>query len=135
METVAFRKIAGQVFRYGIVGIIGTILHIGTLVLLVERFQLEPVLSSIIGFLIAFIISYFLNFFWVFNSSREHLITSVRYLVVSVFGLVLSTLIMYTVVDILRWWYGWGALCIILVIPVSNFILNYLWTFGAQDAP
>ena len=134
METVASWKFAGHVIRYGIVGIIGTILHIGTLALLVERFQVNPVLSSVTGFLFAFIISYFLNFFWVFNSSREHLTTSIRYLVVSVFGLVLSTLIMYTVVDILQWWYGWGALCIILVIPVSNFILNYLWTFGALDA-
>jgi len=134
METVAFWKFAGQVVRYGIVGIIGTVLHIGTLALLVERFQVEPVLSSIIGFLIAFVISYFLNFFWVFNSSREHLTTSIRYLVVSVFGLILNTLIMYTVVDILQWWYGWGALGIILVIPASNFILNYLWTFGALDA-
>ena len=52
METVAFWKFAGQVVRYGIVGIIGTVLHIGTLALLVERFQVEPVLSSIIGFLI-----------------------------------------------------------------------------------
>jgi putative flippase GtrA len=133
MEKTVFLKFAGHATRYGIVGIIGTILHIGTLALLVEQFSVDPVLSSVMGFLLALIVSYLLNFFWVFNTRRKHRVAGLRYAVVSISGLILSTLIMYIVVDILQWWYGWGALGIILVVPASNFLLNYLWTFGAHE--
>ena len=134
MERTAFLKFTGHAARYGVVGVIGTILHIGTLVLLVEKFQADPVLSSVAGFILALIVSYFLNFSWVFDSSRQHQVAGFRYVVVSVSGLALSTLIMYTAVDLLHWWYGWGVVCLVLVVPISNFLLNYLWTFGAHEA-
>jgi len=136
MEQPRFRRFAGHAARYGIVGIIGTLLHLGILALLVERFQVDPVWSSVIGFFAALITSYILNFFWVFNSRRAHHVAVMRYLLVSFTGLALNTSIMYTVVDVLHWWYGWGALGVIMVVPASNFLLNYLWTFGVhQEVP
>ncbi len=133
MEQSRFRRFAGHAARYGIVGIIGTLLHLGILALLVECVQADPVWSSVIGFFAALITSYILNFFWVFNSRRSHHVAVMRYLIVSFTGLALNTLIMYMVVDVLHWWYGWGALGVVMVVPASNFLLNYLWTFGVHQ--
>lgn len=127
-------QLFNRAIRYGVVGVIGTFLHMGTLAVLVEQFHVDPVWSSVAGFCLALVTSYLLNFFWVFKSSRSHHVAAMRYVVVSLSGLGLSAGIMYAVVDVLNWWYGWGALGTVMLVPLSNFTLNYLWTFGARDA-
>lgn len=119
----------GKMFRYGVVGIIGTGIHFGTLILLVEIFSLDPVISSTIGFILTLIVSYILNYFWTFASSQAHSRAIFRYAVVSISGLLLNAIIMYITVNILDWHYVLGQTVVIFVIPITNFALNNWWSF------
>lgn len=118
-----------QFFRYAIVGALGTAIHMGMLIALVELFRVEPVISSTIGFIVTLIVSYALNYFWTFRSRHPHAYSLPRYAVVSVLGLLLNAAIMYLTVHVLEWWYVLGQLCVVFVVPISNFILNVLWSF------
>jgi putative flippase GtrA len=115
--------------KYATVGAIATLIYMGMLVALVEVFGLDPVWSSVISFIFILIGSYFANQNWTFRSGRGHLYSLPRYIAVSLSGLSLNTGIMYVTVNILGWWYIFGQVVAIFVVPLSNFLLNFYWSF------
>lgn len=119
--------------RYGIVGIIGTLIHFLILILLVKTYSLSPVLASSIGFIVVLLVSYRLNKYWTFNqiNSLDKSSRFIKYSVVSVCGLILNTTVMYISIDWLHLHYVIGQCLVIIVVPVFNYILNRNWTFRA----
>ena len=69
---------------------------------------------------------------WVFNSNDSHKNTFTRYLFVIVIGLMWNVIIMYSTVYWLNWWYIYSQALVVLVVPVSNFLLNHFWTFNKK---
>lgn len=123
--------LSSQVGRYVIVGGLGTAAHLAILALCVEWLCLDAVLGAIAGFLGALSVSYVLNHYWTFQSRRPHLSSLWRYVTVSLAGLMLNTGMMYTLVYFLHWWYFTAQLSVILIVPISNFLLNRYWTFSS----
>ena len=127
------KDIISKFTKYATVGVIGTCTHIGILTLLVELLHKDPVLSSMVGFIVVLLVSYYLNHSWTFESSVKHYYALPRYSIVCIVGLSLNTGIMYLTINILCWWYLWGQMSVILVIPLSNFIFNYYWSFSKTN--
>lgn len=123
--------ISRKFIRYGIVGSIGTITHLGILLFLVEIVSLNPIISSSVAFIIVVLISYYLNYNWTFKATAKHFNSLIRYIAVCLVGFSLNTGIMFIIVDILHLWYMLGQIISIIIIPISNFILNSRWTFRA----
>ncbi len=126
-------QLINQLIRFGLVGLLSTITHMGTLIILVEIFKFLPLVASTIGFILAVIISYILNYSFTFDATGKHAIIFPRYCTVCIVGLMLNTGIMYLTVEILGIWYVIGQVCTLLVVPVSNFTLNKLWAFKVPD--
>ncbi|WP_202079779.1 GtrA family protein [Caldalkalibacillus salinus] len=123
-----------KVFTYGMVGVLGTLIHFGVLILFVELFNQGPVLSSTIGFIVTLIVSYYLNQKYTFKiKSTQHTKLFTKYTIVSCSGLILNGLIMYLAVQILSFHYMLGQAIVVFILPLTNFILNNLWTFK-EDA-
>jgi len=118
-----------QFFRYCVVGGIGTALHFGITIALVEGAGAHPTAASIAGFAAAFASSYLLNRLWVFGPGAKPWLSFFRYSVVCLAGLFLNTAIMTITVDWLHWYYLWGLALVVAVVPVTNFALNRLWAF------
>lgn len=123
-----------QGIRFGLVGLIATGTHMGVLVLCVEWLGWAPLPSSILGFIAAVLDSYFLNYYWTFKTCHGHSRTFLRYLAVTLIGLALNTAIMSALLNLLHWWYLWAQLAVLLVVPLSNYLLNRYWTFNANSA-
>lgn len=124
-----------QAFRYVIVGMLGTVAHLGVLAVFVEVLGQDAIIGAVAGFLSALSVSYMLNHYWTFQSHRRHLSSFWRYTTVSLAGLLLNTGIMYALIIFLNWWYFTAQLSVILVVPVCNFLLNRYWTFAAKSGP
>jgi putative flippase GtrA len=119
-----------KLFSYGLVGVIGTLIHFSVLILLVELFQLDPVLSSSIGFIVTVIVSFYLNRRFTFRSKlSKTTVTFIKYTLVSCSGFILNSVIMYISVHILLFHYSIGQAIVVVVLPISNFLLNNYWTF------
>ncbi|WP_163859754.1 GtrA family protein [Paenibacillus elgii] len=116
-------------FRYGIVGLLGTALHFAALFVLVEAAKLHPVLASALGFVLVLLVSYALNRRWTFQASASGWKPLAKYTVVSVTGLLLNIGLMYLAVDRLHWHYAVGQCLVVVAVPISNFLFNYYWTF------
>ena len=123
-----------QFFRYCIVGGIGTCLHFGITIALVEGAGSQPTPASVAGFAAAFVTSYLLNRFWVFGPSPRPWVSLFRYSLVCLCGLALNVSIMALTVDWLRWHYLLGLAIVVLVVPITNFTLNRLWAFPGVRA-
>lgn len=123
-----------KMFKYGLVGVLGAFIHFGVLVLLVEKFQVVPVLSSSIGFVIVVVISYVLNKYWTFQTKNKSFSEFTKYMIVSCSGLVMNIVIMYFSVDVFHLDYIIGQLIVTFIIPLSNYTLNHLWTFKHQGS-
>ncbi|MCB2354969.1 GtrA family protein [Clostridium estertheticum] len=117
------------IVRYGLVGLLGTTIHFGSLILLVEFANFDPVLGSALGFLLVLVISYILNRTWTFQSKSRNLRQFLIYSIVSLIGLGLNSTIIFISVHLLKWNYLYGQCLVVLVVPVSNYLLNSLWTF------
>lgn len=116
--------------RYCAVGGLGTLLHFGATIALVEGAHVAPVPASVAGFLLALAVSFVLNRSWVFRSTAQPLQSGVKYAVVSVAGLALNTLLMTAITVWLGWSYLWGLALVVAVVPITNYTLNRRWAFA-----
>jgi len=125
-------KLVGRFFRYGLVGVTGTVVHMGTLVVLVEIFLIKPLFASTTGFILALMTSYILNRTWTFKVKKKNSKYFIKYAMVSLLGLLLNNFIMYITVYLFKWWYLLGQMSVITIVPVINFILNNFYTFNEE---
>jgi putative flippase GtrA len=119
-----------KLFSYGMIGLVGTLIHFSVLVFLVEVFHIEPVLSSSIGFIVTVIVSFYLNRRFTFRTtSSKTTVAFIKYTVVSCLGFILNSVIMYGSVHILSLHYSIAQVIVVVLLPISNFLLNNFWTF------
>ena len=136
MLKQSFRKASEKIpqiklmIRYGMVGLLGTILHFSSLIVLVKFAGFDPVPASALGFILVLVVSFFLNKFWTFRSKNGGVKKFFRYTGVSLIGLALNTGVMFLTVHMLKWNYLVGQCLVIVVVPISNYLLNSLWTFN-----
>jgi putative flippase GtrA len=118
-----------KMVKYGFVGLLGTVLHFTSLLVLVEALHMKPVPASTLGFILVLVVSYILNYKWTFQVQSQGWKPVLKYIVVSGTGLFLNTGIIYITVDLLQWHYLIGQCFVIVIVPLSNFLFNYYWTF------
>ena len=121
--------IGNRAARHLVAGGIGTLLYLASVAFLVEIFKLHPVLSVVIAFIVFEVYTYASYRIWVYQSNREHGYAIPRFLFITLLTLFLNVGIMYLAVEILELWYIWGLVGTTLVVPPTNFILNYYWAF------
>jgi putative flippase GtrA len=122
-----------SLIRFGLSGGVATLTHVAVFVALVEWVNLRPVYASVPAFLTAVGVSYVLNYRWTFQATGPHQVLLPRFVLVAVIGLVLNLFITYLFVDQAQLWYGYALMAIILVIPITTFVLSRFWVFHQRD--
>lgn len=87
-----------QMWRFGITGGLAFILHFSLLILLTEGLGFHYLISTTLAFLVSVSFSYVLSVRWIFRFSkqhRSHLIVSLIFLILAVFGLCINNIIMF----------------------------------------
>jgi len=120
-----------QLLKYGVTGVFGSVLYFAVLLTLVEVCAVRPLVASALSFVCTVVTSYFINCFWTFNSTSASSRQFVKYSMVSVFGLLLTTLITYVGVDLMQAWYVYSQVVVVVVVPISNYLLNSKWVFSS----
>ncbi|MCR9104643.1 MAG: GtrA family protein [Gammaproteobacteria bacterium] len=115
--------------KFAVVGVINTLVYFVVTGSLVELALLAPVPASVVGFVFAVLVSFALNTAWTFRQTDQLHLRFARFLIVSVTGMALNTVIMYLVVTQLQLHYLWGMLAVLFVVPPCNFVLNLRWSY------
>lgn len=122
-------KLLAQFVCFASVGVIGTAVHYAILILCVQLFNLNVLLSSGLGFVGGAITNYILNYRFVFKSKKQHQLTFIKFIIVALFGLMINTLIMWFATEIMLLNYIVSQILSTLLVLLWNFMGNKIWTF------
>ncbi len=116
-------------FRYAGVGAVGTAVHYGTLIALVQGIGANAVVASTAGFVVGAFVNYGLNHQFTFASDRAHRVALPRFFAVALMGLIVNALVMTAVLAMLPLHYLIAQIAATGVVLVTGFLANRRWTF------
>lgn len=120
-------------FKYSIVGTIGTFIDLASLYFFVEYLDIPVIPASVLSFLLAVINNFLLNKSWTFkNRSSNYRKLFIKFLIVSVVGLLLTISSMYILVHVIGIWYMIAKALTSLIVLTWNFLGNKFWTFNLK---
>ena len=95
------KKLFEQIMKFGVVGVIATLIDWGIFAVCTRVFHIHYAISNIIGFSISVIFNYWASVKWVFDVNKEN--DSKRnfmlFIIFSVIGLGLNELILFICID------------------------------------
>ena len=113
-----------QIFNFGVVGVIATIIDFGFLYLFRDICQLPLVLSNTLSFCISVIFNYFASMMFVFdvdeNKSKKR--NFILFVFLSVIGLIINDVIVYVVTEIVGIYYMLSKIFASVFVMVFNFV-------------
>ncbi len=117
-------RLVQQIAKFGVVGILATLLDYGLLFVLTEWAGLYYLLSSMLSFGISTVFNYAASVRWVFAVKKEYSKTRnfVLFVIFSLLGLSLNALAMWVGVECLHWHYMIVKIGATAIVMVFNFI-------------
>ncbi len=125
----------GRLARYTVAGGLSALTHVGTLTLLVETGLAAPVVASTIGFVLSIVVSYTLQKLWVFSSTARHRTTLPRFLCATTVAMLLNAAVLSLGTEVFSIHYLVAQGVALVLIPLSNYLINSLWTFREDPDP
>lgn len=126
-------ELLGQVIRFGLTGVLLTLLVAGGYWLLAEYGGVEPMLSMTLNYLVFTALGYVLHSRFSFRGhggrDRPHHRTA-RFFAVNTIGFALNQLFVWLLVKELGGPTWWPVVPIVFVTPLVTFALNRRWVFA-----
>lgn len=117
--------------KFGVVGCSGMIVDFGFTYICKEILKINKYISNGVGFILAATSNYFLNRNWTFQSHTEEIgVQYLQFMLVSVIGLGINSLVLYLLNDKLKWNFYFSKIVAIGVTTIWNFIANMTFTFS-----
>lgn len=131
------QDILGQLVRFGLVGLGGTLIHLAVAWMANRWGGIAPYTANFAGFAAAFTWSYLGHFYWTFGRRSAHGRHLSRFLVVALAGYGLTNLVIWIVVTRLGHPFEAALGVILIVVPTSTWLLSRIWAFRAPapDGP
>ena len=123
------KTIVKQFFCFAGIGLMGTLTHYLTLVLMVEVAAMKAVFASVLGFVVGALFNYFFNYHLTFKSKKLHQEALAKFFTVALVGLFLNTLIMAMATEVFSLYYLVAQVISTGLVLFWNFTGNRLWTF------
>ena len=129
IDKIKNNKLLMQILKFVIVGGIATIIDFGVLVLLKEVFGMKPVIANVISFTVSVIYNYIASVKWVFdvNKNQDKKTQFVVFVILSVIGLGINTLIIWLCDDVLGIYYLIGKVLATGIVMVFNFVTRKMF--------
>ena len=112
-----------QLIKFGIVGVVATIIDFGVLMLLTEIGGVDILVASAVSFSASVVVNYILSMMFVFkggngNKVKEFFI----FVLLSIGGLIINQFVMWLGTEIFSIYYLWVKIFSCIFVPVYNFI-------------
>lgn len=122
------KKLIIQLIKFGIVGVISTIIDFGVLWFMKEIINTEVLTASAISFSVSVIVNYVLSMLFVFESKGTGKIKEfIIFVVLSIGGLLLNQFVMWLGTEVLTFYYVWVKLFACIFVSIYNFITRKIF--------
>ena len=115
-----------QFVRYFFVGSIAAIINIGTLYLMVDIFNINYILSNIVGFILGIVVNYGLSKMFVFTDNEDinKIFEIVMYVIIGILGLIFDTFMLWIFTSKIGIYY--------MISKIISTMLTFVWNFVAR---
>lgn len=128
------KKLIIQLIKFGIVGVIATLIDLAVLMVLKEFMKVDVLAASAVAFSVSVIANYILSMLFVFESSGNSKVKEfLVFVVLSIGGLLLNQFIMWIGTEIMTAYYLWVKAFALVFVPIYNFITRKI--FLEKKAP
>ena len=122
------KKLINQIAKFGVVGIIATLIDYILLFILTDVFKIYYMTSSIISFSVSLIFNYIASVKWVFNVEHKQTYKDgLLFLIFSLIGLWINQEVMYLTVEKLGIYYMISKIFATGIVMVWNFITRKIF--------
>lgn len=121
--------VLAQAARFGAVGIVATLVHLGVAWLVHRLGGAAPLTANAAGFATAFAFSYLGHFYWTFGQRMGHPVRLPRFMGVSGVGFALTNLITWGVTTGIGQRFEIALALILFAVPLTTWLLSRLWAF------
>ena len=123
----SIKSIPSSLFRYYIVGIVATLMHVIIVAVLIEKFDFKAGPANGIAFFLATIFSYIMNTYWSFQAKMSFFVLC-KFWSVALIGCLFAIFIS-SAAESLSLHYLLGIAMVMSVVPVISYFLHRNWTY------
>jgi putative flippase GtrA len=128
-QASSHRSVIERLLRFGVAGVLATLVHFLTLILLVEIGRVSPVWATAFGSAVGALVGYVLNRRYTFNSRKPHRDAGPKFLTIALGTGLLNAMLVYVGTELLGVNYLLVQCVATLIVFLANFLLNSVWTF------
>lgn len=126
--TIFKNKLLNQILKFGLVGGTAFVIDYVLLYFCTEFLHIHYLISSIISFTVSVIFNYILSIKWIFDVKKKQDVKDfVIFIILSVIGLGINSLIMYVMVEKFGVYYMFSKIVSTAVVMVYNFITRKIF--------
>ena len=128
------KKLIIQLIKFGIVGVIATLIDLAVLMVLKEILDVDVLAASAVAFSVSVIANYILSMLFVFKGSENSKVKEfIVFVALSIGGLLLNQFIMWLGTEIMTAYYIWAKVFALVFVPIYNFVTRKI--FLEKKAP
>ncbi len=116
--------------RYTVVGVVSTLVQFIVLMFFVEFLHLNSTFSSASGFSIGCLVHYLLLYYWTFKATGRHRDVVIRYIIVTLFTLMLNISVFWFLTEVMHLWYMFSQVFAVVAVALINYLSNRNYTFN-----
>lgn len=117
------------VFRFAIVGLSATAVHMGMIFLLITRMAVHPVGANAAAFLTAFMVSFLGHLHWSFTRARSRRQAFPRFLLTALSAFALNNIMLVWLLQLRLLPDLVSTMLAVFIIPLYTFLLSRFWAF------
>ena len=122
------KKLIIQLIKFGIVGVIATLIDLAVLMVLKEFMKVDVLAASAVAFSVSVIANYILSMLFVFKGSENSKVKEfIVFVALSIGGLLLNQFIMWIGTEIMTAYYLWVKAFALVFVPIYNFITRKIF--------
>ena len=122
------KKLIVQLIKFGVVGVIATVIDFGVLMLLTECMHVDVLVASAVAFSVSVIANYILSMLFVFKGSENDKAKEfIIFVALSIGGLLINQFIMWIGTEIMTAYYIWVKIFACVFVPVYNFVTRKIF--------
>ena len=122
------KKLIIQLIKFGIVGVVATVIDFGVLMLLKEILHIDVLVASGVSFSVSVTANYILSMIFVFEGSGESKIKEfLIFVALSIGGLLLNQLVMWLGTELMTIHYLWVKVFACVFVTVYNFVTRKIF--------
>lgn len=125
-------KNISELFRYGVVGILRTIIGLIIIFVPYNYWGVNYILCNIISYIVGLLVGFILHKNWVFKSNGSWKNESVHYVITFGISYIINIIVLLLYAEIFSFNKNISQVFAIVGFIITNYSLNKFWTFGTK---